>query len=533
TSTDVVIGSQLYATNQSITTITGNVTTLQGGFDIAAGSNRSNIALGGATTDTITYAAGTNATVALDPTTKTVTYGVVDAPVFAGTVTAPTYVTSGTNAVTMSGATGTVTGLTNRTLTDPTFGTVGRAATEEQLKLVNQTANQGWNLTTQGANATNVAPGNTVDLKNTDGNIVVSKTAADNTVTFNLAKDLKVDSLAVGTTTIDTTGLTITGGPSVTNAGINANNTIITNVAAGTNDSDAVNVSQLRTATAGSGKVTAGKNITVTSPTPGTSVVSVADAPVFSGAVTANGFNANNNKIVNVAPGTISSTSTDGVNASQLYGVANSTATHLGGGSKVNADGTVSAPTYNVGGGTYHNVGDALRATNNNFVNIHGQLGELRSDIRETGASAAALAGLKPMQYDPLEPSQFMIGAGNYRGDWGFALGLAHYPKEDFLIHAGVALGGDHAMINAGMTWKFGDDDHYDEEDEHEIPERYRKGPISSVYIMQQENIQLQSQVQTLTIENAEIKTQNAVIMEENAEIKAQLAVIMEKLGMK
>ena len=108
-----------------------------------------------------------------------------------------------------------------------------------------------------------------------------------------------------------------------------------------------------------------------------------------------------------------------------------------------------------------------------------------------------------------------MLSAGNYRGEWAFALGVSHYPSENFLLHAGVALGGgDHAMANFGATWKIGSGRSKDE-----IPERYRKGPISSVYVMQQENTQLQSQVQMLTAENAEIK--------------AQLKAIMEKLEMK
>ncbi len=183
-----------------------------------------------------------------------------------------------------------------------------------------------------------------------------------------------------------------------------------------------------------------------------------------------------------------------------------------------------------------------VKTANKQIATIHGQLGELRGDIRETGASAAALAGLKPMQYDPMEPSQFMLGAGHYRGDWAVALGLSHYPSENFLIHAGVAFGGDHAMLNAGMTWKFGDGGK-----KAELPERYRKGPISSVYVMQQENIQLQEKVEEqdrriaqldqenagIRAENAEIKTQNAAIMAENAEIKAQLAAITKTLNMK
>jgi FtsZ-binding cell division protein ZapB len=169
-----------------------------------------------------------------------------------------------------------------------------------------------------------------------------------------------------------------------------------------------------------------------------------------------------------------------------------------------------------------------------NVAQLKAAADSASSQIREAGASAAALAGLKPMQYDPMEPSQFMLGAGHYRGDWAVALGLTHYPSENVLIHAGVAFGGDHAMLNAGMTWKFGDGGK-----KAEIPERYRKGPISSVYVMQQENIQLQEKVETLSAENAEIRTQNAAIMAENAEIKAEnaeikarLAAIMQKLNM-
>ncbi|MCD9047548.1 ESPR-type extended signal peptide-containing protein [Luteimonas sp. MHLX1A] len=169
----------------------------------------------------------------------------------------------GANPIVISGDAGTIGGLTNQTITAPGFADgSGRAATEEQLQLVNQTANAGWNVTAQGQNGSNVAvnstTGNNVDLNNADGNIVVTKSTTSNDVTFDLADDLEVESLTAGDTVIDTTGvaigtdvklgdtgLTIVGGPSVTLAGIDAGGAVITNVAAGSAPTDAVNVSQL------------------------------------------------------------------------------------------------------------------------------------------------------------------------------------------------------------------------------------------------------------------------------------------------
>ena len=244
----------------------------------------------------------------------------------------------------------------------------------------------------------------------------------------------------------------------------------------------------------------AGSNITLSNDS-GAIKVSVVDAPTFAGKVTAKGFDATGNKVVNVAKGEVSQTSADAVNGSQLWGVSKSVSNHFGGGSTVNSDGSISAPTYIIRGGTYHNVGDALSAVDTQFNNIYNrfgdvynQMGELRGEIKTTGALGSALAGLKPMQYDPVEPSQIMAGFGAYRGEYALALGFAHYLKEDFMVHAGVSVThhGD-SMANAGLTWKIGR-----KEDKDQIPERYRKGPISSVYVMQKENAELQAEVASL-----------------------------------
>ena len=147
------------------------------------------------------------------------------------------------------------------------------------------------------------------------------------------------------------------------------------------------------------------------------------------------------------------------------------------------------------------------------------QLGE---EIGRVGAQGAALAALKPIQYDPLEPTQIMAGYGNYRGNSAVALGVAHYKNESTLIHGGVswAGGSSHMMANAGVTWKVGNRD-----SEAAVADRYRKGPISSAYAMQQEMASVKAQ-------NAGLKTEVSDLKAENEQMKAQIAAMMAKLGM-
>ena len=230
--------------------------------------------------------------------------------------------------------------------------------------------------------------------------------------------------------------------------------------------------------------------------------ISVKDAPDFAGKVSANGFDAKNHKIENVAAGSISAGSSDAVNGEQMWNLAGSTAAHFGGGSQPQADGSVSAPSYTFktigGGGDYHSVGDALDAVDREFGSIYGkfgdvssQMGELRRDLKSAGALGSALSALKPIQYDPLEPSQLMAGFGAYKGEYALALGFAHYVKEDFMVHAGVSVTHHgESMANAGLTWKIGGKAAKDA-----VPERYRRGPLSSVYVMQKENAELQARV--------------------------------------
>ena len=189
--------------------------------------------------------------------------------------------------------------------------------------------------------------------------------------------------------------------------------------------------------------------------------------------LTSSGLNNGGNKITNVAPGEISSTSTDAVNGSQLNRVANSM---------------------------------------NNVV----------KEVRQVGALSSALSALKPMAYDPYEPTQIMAGYGNYRGDSALALGVAHYKNESMMLHAGVAWAGSnsHMMANAGVTWKVGNRD-----GEAETADRYRKGPISSTYAMQRELAAMKAENQGLKGEVADLKA-------ENEQMKANIAAMMARLGL-
>ncbi|MCI3881207.1 ESPR-type extended signal peptide-containing protein, partial [Acinetobacter higginsii] len=225
---------------------------------------------------------------------------------------------------------------------------------------------QGWNLQTNGAGADAIKAGDTVDIGTVAGEENLTVTKNGNTIQYGLNRNLKVDSVTAGDTVINTDGMTITNGPSITKSGINAAGNPMTNVGAGVADTDAVNKSQLDAATAaGKNTVSEGKNITVTesSNADGSTNYQVATADnvefnnVAVGDVTIDG---KTGKISGVTAGDVSATSTDAINGSQLAGTAKSVSDALGGGSTVNPDGTVTAPSYEVNGETVRNVGDAI-----------------------------------------------------------------------------------------------------------------------------------------------------------------------------
>ena len=181
----------------------------------------------------------------------------------------------------------------------------------------------------------------------------------------------------------------------------------------------------------------------------------------------------------------------------------------------------------NNGGNQIHGVAPGTADTD--AVNV-SQLKETKAGLQQAinnvgvetqrvGAHAAAMAALKPIQYDPLEPTQIMAGIGNYRGETAGAIGLAHYRNEDTMFNVGVTLGSSHNMINAGVTHKFGGN--RDRKDA--IPERYKAGPISSIYVMQDEVSHLRSQ-------NEEYKSK---LEQQQSEIDALKAAVNQLLANK
>ena len=306
--------------------------------------------------------------------------------------------TGSNNPVAVNGKDGVVTGLTNKTW-DPNNITSGRAATEDQVK--SAVENAGWNATVgtegSGVNSTPTA--------------TAEKVKTDETVTFKAGNNMMVSQ-------------------------------------AGKTISYAVNpeLKDMKSATfkdaAGNTTVTDGNGITIT---PGSANPNNPNAGPIS--LTKDGLNNGNNQLKGIAPGT---DDTDAVNVSQLKA-------------------------------SNARIGDAI--------------GQVAGEVQRVGAHAAAMAALKPIQYDPLEPTQVMAGVGNYRGETAAALGLAHYTNEDTMFNVGVSLGANRNMVNAGVTHKFGSSP-----EKKNIPDRYKAGPISSVYVMQDE-------VSSLKKENSEQKT--------------------------
>ena len=227
--------------------------------------------------------------------------------------------------------------------------------------------------------------------------------------------------------------------------------------------------------------------------------------------ITGGNINMGGNRIVNVAP---AKDGTDAVNLDQLK----ATRTKV-----TSKDGTVtvrSTEDKTTGQMTYDlHVTPGQSPDLTRITNKVDQLGE---EIGRVGAQGAALSALKPIQYDPLEPTQIMAGYGNYRGNSAVALGVAHYKNESTLIHGGVswAGGSSHMMANAGVTWKVGNRD-----SEAAVADRYRKGPISSAYAMQQEMAAMKAQ-------NAGLKGEVSDLKAENEQMKAQIAAMMAKLGL-
>ena len=200
------------------------------------------------------------------------------------------------------------------------------------------------------------------------------------------------------------------------------------------------------------------------------------------------------------------------------------------------------------GGNTITNVGPGVNGTDAVNVNqlkdatggLSNAINAVAGETQRVGAHAAALSALKPIQYDPLEPTQVMAGIGNYRGETAAALGIAHYTAEDTMFHVGMSVGSHHNMVNAGVTRKFGTSDA-----KKAVPERYKGGPISSIYVLQDEVTALKAEnarMQESLHELSSVKEDNArmqqridelsSVKEDNEQMKAQIALLMQQVGL-
>ena len=410
---------------------------------------------------------------------------------------------------------------------------------KQNITNLTNTVNSG--LTFKGDTGTqfNRALGTTVNVvggttgNGTTNNVVVTANGTD-TLTVKLAENIDLGtngSVTTGNTKISNAGLTskdTTGnttvvngsglsftdntgaatGPSITKDGINAGGKIISNVATAVNGTDAVNLTQVQNMISGIGggaqsKVTEGDNIKVTE-SPDT---------------------ATNGKVFNVAlKDSISVTNVTTTDAAGNTTVTNGNGVTITGASSPTNPGktvSLSADGLNNGGNQIHNVAPGISANDAATVGqvqaalsgVNSAFNGLDSKINTTGANAAALAGLKPIQYDPLEPTQIMAAYGHYHNKSAVAVGVAHFTDESTMFHAGVTLDDQNNMFNVGVTKKVGSSTA-----KKEIPERYKGGPISSIYVMNDEITAL--------------KEENARIKQENEETKAKLAMVMEKLGL-
>ena len=407
-----------------------------------------------------------------------------------------------------------ITNLTNTVNSGLTFkgdtGTQFNRALGTTVNVVGGTTGNGTTnnvvVTANGTDTLTVKLAENIDL-GTNGSVTTGKTKISNA-------GLTSKDAAGNTTVVNGSGLSFTDntgaatGPSITKDGINAGNKTISNVATAVNGTDAVNLTQVRNMISGIGggahsKVTAGNNI---------KVAESLDT-------------ATNGKVFNVAlKDSISVTNVTTTDAAGNTTVTNGNGVTITGASSPTSPGkTVSLTTdgLNNGGNQIHNVAPGTSANDAATVGqvqatlsgVNSAFNGLDSKINTTGANAAALAGLKPLQYDPLEPTQIMAAYGHYHNKSAVAVGVAHFTDESTMFHAGVTLDDQNNMFNVGVTKKVGSSTA-----KKGIPERYKGGPISSIYVMNDEITAL--------------KEENARIKQENEDTKAKLAMVMAKLGL-
>ena len=346
-------------------------------------------------------------------------------------------------------------------------------------------AKSAWNLSANGGATETISGGDTVNFVS-GNNVEVTRTGKD--ITVGTKDNVTFTKATVGNVVVDGAANTVTG---------LANTTW-----------DSNNVTANRAATEGQLKE-AISNI---------SNLAVDAANVKLG-YKANGANAQTTSLkdgLNFKSGELT-TATVAENGEVTYNVKTSTLT-------IDGKGTVKGEA---GVATSDNVAKVInqvvQQNSNDTKELKQAISSVSTESQRVGAHAAAMAALKPIQYDPMEPTQVMAGIGNYRGETAAALGLAHYTNENTMLNVGVSLGGTHNMVNAGVTHKFGSSP-----EKKNIPDRYKGGPISSIYVMQDELTQMQAKNEA---QQAKIDAQQAQLEQQQSEIDSLKAVVNQLLA--
>ena len=372
-----------------------------------------------------------------------------------------------------------------------------------------------WNVQINGSGTTAVSGGDTVNFVN-GKNITITNTGRE--IKVATKDDVSFDKVTVGGMTLD-------------NNGIDAGNKEIKNVAAGTTANSAVNKQQLDTAIAGVSNI----NYTTSSITD-----RAGSTPVHSVALST-GFDfkgdgniqitqdAANNGVIHYAM----NPNLSGITS--ITGAGNGAPTMTFNSQNGNTPANVSINSnLDMGGHRITGVGPAEKPTdavNKQQVDqaLRGLTGMADNAARQyaskAGANAAALAALKPIQYDPLEPTQIMAGVGNYKSQTAVALGMAHYTNENTMFNIGVSLDSHDNMVNAGVTHKFG----YSPE-KKAIPDRYKGGPISSIYVMQDEMQALLAKDQEKDAVISKQASEIDTLRQQNEDMQRKIDMILAKL---
>lgn len=404
----------------------------------------------------------------------------------------------------------TITGLTNTSVDLPDFGKAGRAATEEQLEQVKGSITDaakggGFGLADDKGNAVKADLGSNIGIHG-DSNITTAVSEDGKSLNIGLKKDVDLGDA----------GSIKAGGVTIDKNGIDAGGKNITNVKSGIvkgDDSDngnAANIGDVKHIVDGKIGDVNGKidNITKDVSNIKTDVSTIKqtkrtyqgdDGKVvnvdFGGALSLTGGatevaedknigvvkNGENGLSLRLAKnlGGLESVTTgkttmddSGLTIAGSDGKAGTTVTNSGIKIASSGDDThaveISNSNVSMGGQQIHDVapgaadGDAVNVSQlkKSVGALGGAINQVDRRVDRVGAGAAALAALHPQDFDPDDKWDFAVGYGNYRGANAAAVGAFYKPNEDTTFSVGGTVGGGENMVNAGISFKFGQGNH-------------------------------------------------------------------------